>query len=79
MFSKLHNLDIEKELERQCLLYCRTSNKEIIRTQIFLSDNNIPFMYTDTISLSELFYLYNVLTEYLKEKNDSLEKINIDE
>ena len=34
--------------------------------EIFLADNNIPFAYSDTISISELFYLFNTLTEYLK-------------
>lgn len=59
-----------------CMRFCRNSNKELIRTQIFLADNNIPFAYSDTISISELFYLFNTLTEYLKEKNEALEKIN---
>ena len=79
LYSKLFNIKVEPEVEKQCLIFNRNANKEVVRTQIFLSDNNIPFSYTDTISLSELYYLFTTLNEYLKEKNDSLEKININE
>ena len=40
-----------------------------------MADNKIPFTYTDTISLSELNFLYTSLCEYLDEKNSSLEKL----
>jgi len=79
LFNKLFNIEIDPETAKQCAIYCRTVNREVIRTQIFLADNNIPFSYTDTLSLSELNYLFNILNEYLKEKNDSLEKINTEE
>lgn len=40
-----------------------------------MADNKIPFTYTDTISLSELNFLYTTLCDYLDEKNASLEKL----
>ena len=40
-----------------------------------MAENDIPITYTDTISLSELNYLFEVLNDYLKEKNDSIEKM----
>ena len=40
-----------------------------------MADNSVPFTYTDTISLSELTFLYNTLNEYIKEKNDSLDEL----
>ena len=75
LYSKLKNIKISKQEETQALNYNRTSYKEILRLQIFLAENNISFIYTDTLSLSELIYLYSTLNEYLKEKNDAFEKI----
>lgn len=75
LYSKLKHIEVEPDIERQALQYNRKSHKEIIQLQIFLAENHIPFTYTDTISLSELSYVYSILTEYLKEKNDALEKI----
>lgn len=66
---------MDEVAERYCLTFCRNSHKEVIRLQIYLAENNIPFTYTDNISISELTYLYSILNEYLKEKNDSLEKV----
>ena len=43
-----------------------------------MAENDIPFTYTDTISLSELMFLFGVLKDYQKEKNDSLENISKD-
>lgn len=76
LFNKLHHLPIAQDVERYCLQYCRASNKEVLRLQIYLSENNIPITYTDTISLSEMTYLYSVLSDYLKEKEDSLDRVN---
>lgn len=44
--------------------------------QIYLSDNgNIPMSYTDHISISELEYLMDVTSEYIKEKNEAQSKV----
>ena len=75
LYNKLHNKTIDTNVEKYCLMYCRNSHKELIRYQIYLAENNIPFSYSDNISISELQYLLNILQEYLKEKNDSLEKV----
>lgn len=40
-----------------------------------MAENDIPFTYTDTISLSELTFLFNTLKDYLNEKNKALEDI----
>ena len=40
--------------------------------QIYLTDNvNIPMDYTDKLSFSELEYLLDVSSEYVKEKNEA--------
>lgn len=76
LFSKHYRVEIDPAVEKQALQFNRNSYKETIQLQIFFAENHIPFTYTDTISLSELSYLYSILNEYLKEKNDSLERIN---
>lgn len=60
---------------RQCLNYCRDSFKETVRLQLYMAENGVPITYTDTISLSELSYLFGITKEYQKEKNDSLDKM----
>ena len=69
------NLNKNNSKDKYCLAFNRTNYREVIRLQIYLAENNIPFTYTDTISISELEYLFKILNEYLKEKNDSLEKV----
>lgn len=75
LYNRLRKAKIEKEVELYCLSFCRNSYKEVLRLQIFMADNKIPFTYTDTISLSELNFLYTTLCDYLDEKNSSLEKL----
>lgn len=75
LFNKLFGIPIDEKAEKYCLVFNRTNYREVIRLQIYLAENNIPFTYTDTISISELEYLFKILNEYLKEKNDSLEKV----
>ena len=72
--KRLHE-EIDPEVERHCRSFCRDSYREVLRLQIFMAENDIPITYTDTISLSELNYLFEVLNDYLKEKNDSIEKM----
>lgn len=44
--------------------------------QVYLADNsNIPMSYTDGLSISELEYLLDVTSEYLKEKNEAQTKV----
>lgn len=51
--------------------YLFQSYKETLRLQIWLSDYGIPFSYTDTLSQSELKFLFDTDVEYVKEKNDA--------
>ena len=74
LYNKLHNIEIPKETELQCRLFCKNSYKEVINVQIALTDSKIPFTYTDTISLSELDFLYSSVNEYIEKKNSLLEK-----
>lgn len=67
-------IEISQDIERQCRMFCKNSYTETIKVQIALADSKIPFTYTDTISLSELDFLYSSVNEYLKEKNETLEK-----
>lgn len=43
-----------------------------LRIQIFLADHDIPMSYTDTISNSELYFLFDTMTDYIKEKNQAM-------
>jgi hypothetical protein len=74
LYNKLHNIEIPEETELQCRLFCKNSYKEVINVQIALADSKIPFTYTDTISLSELDFLYSSVNEYIEKKNSLLEK-----
>lgn len=49
--------------------YCYRSYKDTLSVQVYLADNNIPMSYTDTISLSELDFLLNTVSDYVQEKN----------
>ncbi len=56
------------------MTYTSERYKEIIRMQIYLADNNIPFEYSDKLSLAELQYIFGILNEYLNEKNREIDR-----
>ena len=70
LYSRLYKLSTTKEADLEASKYCFNSYKDLLTYQIYLSDIvNISMSYTDTISISELIFLYETTIDYIKEKN----------
>ena len=74
MYSKLYHYEVDEEVLKRYMTYTSERYKEIIRMQIYLADNNIPFEYSDKLSLAELQYIFGILNEYLNEKNREIDR-----
>jgi len=74
LYSKLYHYEVDEEVLKRYMTYTSERYKEIIRMQIYLADNNIPFEYSDKLSLAELQYIFGILNEYLNEKNREIDR-----
>lgn len=64
-----YGLPINREEELVYKKYLYKSYEDTIVIQIYLADNNLPLSYTDSLSFSELHFIYNQVKEFVKEKN----------
>lgn len=60
---------MDAETRKIANAYCYNSYHDTILTQLYLAEQHIPFSYTDTISVSEVKFILNVVHEYIEEKN----------